>query len=123
MGWIVASRVRDTSTTAGTGNVTVTGTAPLTYRTFSAVLATGDNFPYWIASRSADEWEAGIGTWQGSNAFSRDLVLSSSNAGALVNFTAAQTKDVVLDPEAFFYNTPKASMEGGFLAWQMLGGL
>src|SRR5215831_709750 len=94
-----ADRVRDTSTDTGTGNITVTGTPPLGYRTFSSVLSVGDTFPYFIAHQTANDWEVGIGTYNGSNVIARTTVLSSSNAGALTSFTAG-TKDVVLTQTA-----------------------
>src|SRR5689334_3461434 len=95
MAYKLADRVKDTSTTTGTGNITVSGTAPSSYKTPSARLATGDTFPYVIEHTSADEFETGRGTWQGSNAFSRDKVFESSNADALVNFSAG-TKNVFI---------------------------
>jgi hypothetical protein len=90
-----ADRVRDTSTTTGTGNFTVSGSAPSSYITFSAIpsLIIGDTFWYAIAHQTLNEYEVGLGTWQGSNAFTRTTVYSSSNAGSAVNFSAG-TKDV-----------------------------
>ena len=95
MAFIFEDRVRDTTTTSGTGNITLAGVAPINYRTFGSVLTTGDNFPYTIVSRSANEWETGVGTSVSATVFSRSVV-RSSNANALVNFSAATTKDVVM---------------------------
>ena len=64
-------------------------------RTFSSVLATNDTCFYAVQSQSAEEWEVGVGKLTGATTFSRDVVLSSSNASALVNFSAG-TKDVFL---------------------------
>ena len=42
MAFVTADRVKDTSTTTGTGSITVSGAAPTGYRTFSTVLSAGD---------------------------------------------------------------------------------
>jgi len=99
MGHILADRVRDTCSTTGTGAVTVTGTAPTGYRTFSTVCAVSDTLDYFIQHRTADEWEVGLATYSASNELTRTTVLSSSNAGAAVNLSSG-TKDVVLGPNA-----------------------
>ena len=99
MGHILADRVRDTSSTTGTGAFTVTGTAPTGYRTFSTVCAVSDTLDYFIQHRTADEWEVGLATYSASNQLTRTTVLSSSNAGSAVSFSSG-TKDVVLGPNA-----------------------
>lgn len=92
---IAADRVRDVTTTTGTGAVTVSGTAPTGYRTFSAVCAVSDVFIGLIAHQTLNEWEVGYYTYSASNQITRTTIRSSSNAGAAVNFSAG-TKDVVL---------------------------
>jgi hypothetical protein len=54
-----------------------------------------DTFYYAIQSQGANEWEVGTGTYLSANTFARTTVLSSSNAGSAVNFSAG-TKDVFL---------------------------
>lgn len=95
MAFVTADRVRDTSTSTSTGDFTVSGTAPTGFRTFSAVLSVGDTFYYAIQAQGANEWEVGLGTYSSANVFARTTVLSSSNAGSLVTFSAG-TKDVFL---------------------------
>jgi hypothetical protein len=95
MAHITADRVRDTSMSTGTGNVTVSGTAPTGFRTLSAVLSVGDTFYYAIQSQGLNEWEVGLGTYSSANVFARTTILSSSNAGSVVTFSAG-TKDVFL---------------------------
>ena len=95
MAHVTADRVRDTSTSTSTGNFVVSGTAPSGFRTLSAVLSVNDTFYYAIQSQGANEWEVGIGTYSSANTFARTTVLSSSNAGSAVNFSAG-TKDVFL---------------------------
>jgi hypothetical protein len=88
---ILADRVRDTTTTTGTGTVTLSGTAPTGYQNFS-VIGNGNTTYYTINAGS--QWEVGIGTYSSTGpTLSRDTVLESSNANALVDF-AAGTKDV-----------------------------
>lgn len=95
MAHVTADRVRDTSTSTSTGNFVVSGTAPSGFRTLSAVLSTNDTFYYAIQSQGANEWEVGLGTYTSANTFARTTILSSSNAGSAVNFSAG-TKDVFL---------------------------
>ncbi len=104
-------RVKDTTTTTGTGNVTVSGSAPTGYRTLSAVYAVGDVVPYVIAAQSGTEWEAGLGEYSSSNTLARTTVTASSNSGALVNFSAG-TKDVFVD----FHAAQAVSLTGAILA-------
>src|SRR6516162_5615719 len=99
MALVIADRVRDTTTTTGTGNITVSGTAPITYRPFSAVCSVSDTFPYFIAARTLNEWEVGLATYTSSNTVARTLIYSSSNSGNVVAFSAG-TKDVVLSQTA-----------------------
>ena len=89
---LVADRVKETSTTTGTGTLTLAGAAT-TFRTFASVFAVGVQVYYAIVHQSADEWEVGIGTLASSSTLSRDRILSSSNSNAAVSFSAG-TKDV-----------------------------
>jgi hypothetical protein len=92
---VTADRIRDTTTTTGTGVLTVSGTAPSGYRTFSAVMTTNDTCFYALQHQSAAEWEVGLGTYSGSNQLTRTTVLASSNANSAVNLTAG-TKDIFI---------------------------
>ncbi len=77
-------RVQETTTTTLTGTVTLLG-AVTGFRTFASAFATGERVVYCIVGGS--EWEVGEGTYTGGT-LTRDLVRSSSNAGALVSFSA-----------------------------------
>ena len=88
MAFVTADRVSDTTTTTGTGNITVSGIAPTGYRALSTVLSISDTFYYCIQSQTTSEWEAGVGTYASSNVFSRTTILASSNNGNLVVFSA-----------------------------------
>lgn len=92
MALVLADRVKETTTTTGTGTVTLAG-ATSGFQSFSAV-GNGNSTYYTIAGQSSSEWEVGIGTYTSSGTtLSRTTVLSSSNAGSLVSFSAG-TKDV-----------------------------
>ena len=86
----VADRVKETSTTTGTGNVTLAGAAS-GFQTFNAAFGTNVAFHYAIVLGT--EWEVGEGYLSGASTLVRDEVTASSNSGAAVNFSAG-TKDV-----------------------------
>jgi hypothetical protein len=86
---LVADRTKETSITTGTGTLTLQG-APTGFQTFTAAFGNGVSVYYVIAGGS--EYEIGIGT-TGAGTLSRDTVLQSTNADALVPFSAG-VKDV-----------------------------
>lgn len=92
MAFRLFDRVAETSTTTGTGTLTLAG-AKTGYRAFSAVFSNNDTTFYTIAHQSADEWEVGVGTWQTGGSLVRSAVLASSNSGSAVSFSSG-TKDV-----------------------------
>ena len=91
----IADRVKDTSSTTGTGAITLSGTPPTGFQNLAAIGTTGTTFPYLLENTAAGEWECGTGTITGANTFSRS-VTSSSNGGSLVNFTAGPVFQCVL---------------------------
>ena len=95
MVWVVKNRIADTSSTSGTGALALDANPPSGSRTFSAVCSVGDTCPYSIQHRTLNEWEDGIGTYSATNTLTRTTVRDSSNAGALVSFSAG-LMDVVL---------------------------
>ena len=85
MALVLADRVRETTTTTGTGAVTLGG-AYTGFQTFSAGIGNANSTYYTIANVLTGEWEVGIGTYTSSgNTLSRDTVLASSNSGSLVS--------------------------------------
>jgi len=92
MALVLADRVKETSTSTGTGTIVLAG-AVTGYQSF-AVIGNANLTYYTIADQTGANWEVGIGTYYSGNvSLARTTVLSSSNAGALSNFTAG-TKDV-----------------------------
>ena len=94
MAFVIADRVRESSTTTGTGSIALGG-AVTGYQTFDAVLDSGDTTYYTIADQGGANWEVGIGTFTSPSTLARTTILSSSNGGSIVTFTAG-TKDVFI---------------------------
>ena len=92
MAFVVKDRVKETTTTTGTGTVTLAGAAT-GFQSFAAIGNSNSTY-YTIVAQTGTEWDVGIGTYTSSGTvLSRTTVLSSSNSGSLVNFSAG-TKDV-----------------------------
>lgn len=94
MALVLKDRVKETTTVTGTGTATLLGAAT-GYQSFSAI-GNGNTTYYVIAGQGTSEWEVGLGTWATGNTLARTTVITSSNAGSLVNFSAG-TKDVWCD--------------------------
>ena len=94
MALVINDRVKETSTTTGTGTFNLAG-AETGYESFVSGVGTGNTTYYAIELNSANEWEVGIGTvTSGSpDTLSRDTIISSSNSDAAVTFSAG-TKNV-----------------------------
>jgi len=114
---VVRDRVNETSTTTGTGTFTLAG-AVTGFQTFSAI-GNGNTTYYTIVLQGGTEWEVGLGTYTSSGTtLSRDVVLSSSNGGSLVNFSAG-TKNVFCDypaPKAVYGDATDTAFEAQFAA-------
>lgn len=97
MAHVSEPRVLETTTTTGTGALTLAA-AVTGYRRFSAVCSTNDTCIYYIEAVDADgiptgDWECGLGTYSASNELTRTTVVRSSNSGSAVSL-AAGTKRV-----------------------------
>ena len=95
-------RVQETTTSPGTGNVSLAG-AVSQYVTFQSVFALNQHFYYTIADTSGTNWECGDGYLSAGSTLVRYQVTSSSNAGALVNF-ASGTQAIWCDISAASIN-------------------
>jgi|VirMetMinimDraft_7_1064189.scaffolds.fasta_scaffold01028_2 hypothetical protein len=93
MALVVNDRVKETSTTTGTGTLSLAG-AVSGFESFVAGIG-NTNTTYYSIVNEDGEFEVGIGTVTdaATDTLSRDTILSSSNSDAAVNF-AAGTKDV-----------------------------
>jgi hypothetical protein len=90
---VVKDRIKETSTTSGTGTLTLAGAAS-GFRSFADV-GNGNTTYYSIVDATAGTWEVGIGTYTSSGTtLSRDTILSNSSGNtSAINF-AANSKDV-----------------------------
>jgi len=88
MALVLKDRVKETTTTQGTGAITLLG-AVQGYQGFSSIGV--GNTTYYCIQDTAD-WEVGIGT-VGAGSLTRDTVLASSANGSLVGFGSG-VKDV-----------------------------
>lgn len=95
MSHVEADRVKETTTTTGTGPLTLAG-AVAGFRTFASQLAAADTCFYCVVG--GGEWEVGLGTFNGTLA--RTSVLSSSNANAPVSFSAGAKEVFITLPAA-----------------------
>ncbi len=81
MALTLADRIKQYTTSTGSGDVSFTGT-PAGFASFSSVLSVGDLTYYCIEEN--DKWEVGIGTY-GSDNMVRSYVLDSSNSGSHIS--------------------------------------
>ena len=94
MALVIDDRVKETSTTTGTGTLNLSG-AVSGFQTFVAGVGDGNTTYYAIVNRDADEWETGLGTVAdaSTDTLARTTVIASSNSDSAVDFSAG-TKDV-----------------------------
>lgn len=87
MSIVVKDRVKTTSTSSGTGALTLSGTPEASFQSFSVI---GDNQTYYtIRDGGNDAWEVGIGTVSSSGTnLTRDTILSSSNSNNAITLTS-----------------------------------
>lgn len=97
MALVIKDRVKETTTTTGTGTYTLAG-AEVGFQAFSAI---GDgNTTYYTATDGGD-WEVGIGTYTSSGTtLARTVILSSSNAGSAVSWSAGEKAVFVTQPSS-----------------------
>ena len=101
---VIADRVKETSTTTGTGAFTLSGAAT-GFVAFSSACAVGDTCYYCIQAVDASnlptgDWEVGLGTYSSANTLARTTVLASSNANAIVTFSAGGKQVSLVQPAA-----------------------
>lgn len=109
-GPILKDRVKQTSTTTGTGTLSLDATLVDGFQGFVAAIGNGNTCYYCIAHRTANEWEVGLGTVADAtpDTLARTTVLASSNSNNAVNFSAG-IKDVFVVAPAD-YGVPLVSI-------------
>jgi hypothetical protein len=91
MALVINDRVKETSTTTGTGTFTLNG-AETGFETFSTAIGNTNTTYYAISLRGGSEFEVGLGT-VAAGTLARTTIISSSNSDNAVDFSAG-TKDV-----------------------------
>ena len=100
MALVIKDRIRETTTTTGTGDVSLGG-ADATFDTFSSCMSNSDTTYYAIVhtTYNTDEWEVGLGTYNSStNALARTTILAGSNGTSPVNFSAGDKNIFITFP-------------------------
>ena len=93
MALVINDRVKETTTTTGTGTISLGG-AVTGFETFAAGIGNSNTVYYCIAHQDQAEFEVGLGTLDGdSSDLTRTTVISSSNSDSAVDFSSG-TKDV-----------------------------
>jgi hypothetical protein len=107
MALIIKDRVKEITTTTGTGDVSLGG-ASATFDAFQSVMSNGDTTFYAIVHTASgtDEWEVGVGTWNTGNTLTRTTVYAGSNGTSAVNFSSGN-KDIFMT-----YPASKAAVAG-----------
>lgn len=101
---VLRSLVGESSTTTGTGAITLAA-ALTNHRRFSTVCSTGDTVDYRIRHASDGTWETGVGTYSSANTLTRSFPEDgSSGLLTLVSF-ASGGLEVVITPRASKLNT------------------
>ena len=92
MALVLKDRVKESTTTTGTGTLTLLGPT-VGYQAFS-VIGDGNTCYYAISAVGSSEWEVGVGTYTSSGTtLSRDTILESSTGGGAIDLSAG-VKDV-----------------------------
>jgi hypothetical protein len=96
MALVLANRVQETTTTTGTGTITLAG-AVSGYQSFAAI-GNGNTTYYTITSGT--DWEVGIGTYTSSGTtLARTTILSSSASGSAITLAGTSTVFVTYPSE------------------------
>lgn len=90
---LVADRVKETTTTTGTGNVTLAGAATQ-FQSFNTAFGTNSFFYYTIVDGNNTSWECGEGYLSAATTLVRSKVTASSTAGASAISLSANTHTV-----------------------------
>jgi len=94
MALVINDRVKETSTTSGTGDFTLAGSST-GFVSFNSGIGTSNTTYYCIFEQGTNNFEVGLGTLTGSTTLQRDTVLSNSAGNtSKINFGSSTTKDV-----------------------------
>jgi len=100
MALVVKDRVKESTTTSGTGTVTLDGASD-GFQSFSVI---GDGNACYYAIVNGNQWEVGQGTYTLSGTtLSRDTILESSNSGSAINLSGSSDVFVTYPAEKAVY--------------------
>ncbi len=89
MALVINDRVKENSTTSGTGNITLAGIAAGQGNvTFNSGIGTGNTTYYCIFEQGTNTFEIGLGTLSGSTTLERTTVINNSSGNtSKINFS------------------------------------
>ena len=106
---VFADRVKETTSTTGTGTYTLSDVAAVGFQSFSAALTDADQVSYCVTDGT--DWEVGAGTYTATGTtLSRDSITSSSNSGTAVIWSAGD-KDIFITASASTFNGAATASE------------
>ena len=98
MALVINDRVKETTTTSGTGAFALAGAAQ-GFETFATGIGNNNTTYYAAYENGTNNFEVGLGTLDATSAnLARTTVISSSNSDNLVNFTGNSTEVFVTLP-------------------------
>ena len=119
MAFVLDDRVRETSTTTGTGTYTLAG-AVTGYQSFAAI---GNTNTTWYGASNGVDWEFGVGTYTAAGTtLARTTILSSSNADAAVNWGAGTKTIVCTHPASKSFIGPATSTDNAIARYDSTTG-
>lgn len=121
MALVLNDRVKETSTTTGTGTYDLAG-AVTGFQGFVAGIGTGNTC--WYAATDGTDWEVGIGTVTDAtpDTLARTTILQSSNADAAVNWGAGTKQLVVTLPASKTYVGPDTATDNAVVRFDGTSG-
>lgn len=99
---VYADRVKETTTTSGTGTVSLAG-AVSGYQSFGSAFTNGQVVGYCLVD--GNNWEVGYGTWSTGNNLARTTVLASTNSNTQINLSGGTTSVFCTMPADFVTKT------------------
>ena len=104
MALVLKDRVKETTTTTGTGSYVLDGVVT-GFQSFTGALADGDTTYY--AVEDGTDWETGLGTWtESTTTLARTTVYESSNSGNAVDWSAGSKDIFITQPATRVGNLP-----------------
>mgnify|MGYP004450652357 CR=1 FL=1 len=124
MALVLKDRVKETTTTTGTGAITLAG-AVTNFQTFTSVLSNADTTYYAIIDDTNGAFEVGLGTFASSGTtLTRTTILESSNSGSAVNLGTG-TKQVFMtypaEKSVFLNASNQIELTGGAISIKNTG--